>query len=131
MQIGVNAFYSGTKPYEKTGQFLLTAWLYQFVEGGKGGLGFETPTGLGRMDILLPYKGRKYIVETKINRSNIEKTVEKAIDQVGEKYLVTEQSDEGCVVVFDIKTKTGELCTPRRREIAGKQVLIFNIATGR
>jgi hypothetical protein len=36
MQIGVNAFYSGKKPYEKTGQFLLTAWLYQFVEGGQG-----------------------------------------------------------------------------------------------
>ena len=55
MQIGVNAFYAGKKPYEKTGQFLLTAWLYQFVEGGKGELRFETPTGLGRMDILLTY----------------------------------------------------------------------------
>jgi hypothetical protein len=131
MQIGVNAFYSGKKPYEKTGQFLLTAWLYQFVEGGKGDLRFETPTGLGRMDILLTYKGRKYIVETKINRSNIEKTVEKAIDQLCEKYLLTEQSDEGCIVVFDINTKTGKMCTPRRREIAGKQLLIFNIAIGR
>ena len=131
MQIGVNAFYSGKKPYEKTGQFLLTAWLYQFVEGGKGDLRFETPTGLGRMDILLTYKGRKYIVETKINRSNIEKTVEKAIDQLCEKYLLTEQSDEGCLVVFDINTKTGEMCTPRQREVAAKQVLIFNIAIGR
>ncbi len=131
MQIGVNAFYAGKKPYEKTGQFLLTAWLYQFVEGGKGELRFETPTGLGRMDILLTYAGRKYIVETKINRSNIEKTLDRAIDQLCEKYLLTEQSDEGCVVVFDIKTKTGELCTPRRREVAGKQLLIFNIAIGR
>jgi hypothetical protein len=131
MQIGVNAFYAGKKPYEKTGQFLLTAWLYQFVEGGKGELRFETPTGLGRMDILLTYGGRKYIVETKINRSNIEKTLQKAIDQLCEKYLLTEQSDEGCIVVFDIKTKTGELCTPRRREVAGKQLLIFNIAIGR
>ena len=131
IQIGVNAFYAGKKPYEKTGQFLLTAWLYQFVEGGKGDLRFETPTGLGRMDILLTYGGRKYIVETKINRSNIEKTLERAIDQLCEKYLLTEQSDEGCIVVFDIKTKVGELCTPHRREVAGKQVLIFNIAIGR
>jgi hypothetical protein len=131
MQIGVNAFYAGKKPYEKTGQFLLTAWLYQFVEGGKGDLRFETLTGLGRMDILLTYGGRKYIVETKINRSNIHKTLEKAIDQLCEKYLLTEQSDEGCIVVFDIKTKVGELCTPRRREVAGKQVLIFSIAIGR
>lgn len=83
------------------------------------------------MDILLTYGGRKYIVETKINRSNIEKTLEKAIDQLSEKYLLTEQSDEGCIVVFDIKTQTGELCTPIRREIAGKQLLIFNIAIGR
>jgi hypothetical protein len=131
IQIGVNAFYAGKKPYERTGQFLLTAWLYQFVEGGKGDLRFETPTGLGRMDILLTYDGRKYIVETKINRSNIEKTLERAIDQLCEKYLLTEQSDEGCIVVFDIKTKIGELCTPHRREVAGKQVLIFNIAIGR
>jgi AAA+ ATPase superfamily predicted ATPase len=131
MQIGVNAFYAGKKPYEKTGQYLLTAWLYQFVEGGKGDLRFETPTGLGRMDILLTYGSRKYIIETKINRSNIHKTLEKAIDQICEKYLLTEQSDEGCIVVFDIKIKVGELCTPRRREIAGKQVLIFNIAIGR
>ena len=131
IRIGVNAFYTGKKPYEKTGQFLLTAWLYQFVEGGKEDLRFETPTGLGRMDILLTYGERKYIVETKINRSNIEKTLEKAIDQLCEKYLLTEQSDEGSIVVFDIKTKVGELCTPRRREVAGKQVLIFNIAIGR
>ncbi len=131
MQIGVSAFYAGQKPYEKTGQFLLTAWLYQFVEGGKGELRFETPTGLGRMDILLTYKGRKYIVETKINRSDIEKTLARAIQQLSEKYLLTEQSDEGLIVVFDTKTKVGELCTPRRREVAGKQLLIFNIAIGR
>jgi hypothetical protein len=83
------------------------------------------------MDILLTYGGRKYIVETKINRSNIQKTLERAIDQLCEKYLLTEQSDEGCIVVFDIKIKVGEFCTPRRREVAGKQVLIFNIAIGR
>jgi hypothetical protein len=82
------------------------------------------------MDILLTYGGRKYIVETKINRSNIEKTLDRAIDQLCEKYLLTEQSDEGCVVVFDLKTKTGELCTPQRREVAGKQLLVFNIAIG-
>ena len=27
-RIGVRAFYQDDKPYEKTGQFLLTAWLY-------------------------------------------------------------------------------------------------------
>ena len=95
IQIGVSAFYQSQKPYEKTGQFLLTAWLYQFVEGRKGELRYEVPSGLGRMDILLIYHGHKYIIETKINRSSLDKTVEKAIDQLCGKYLLTEQVDEG------------------------------------
>ena len=131
MQIGVNAFYKSQKPYEKTGQFLLSAWLYQFVEGGKGELRLEPPTGLGRMDILLIYHGHKYIIETKINRSSLDKTVEKAIDQLCGKYLLTEQVDEGYVVIFDLKTKVGELCTPRKHIVEGKEILSFNIGIGR
>jgi hypothetical protein len=131
MQIGVNAFYASQKPYEKTGQFLLTAWLYQFVEQGKGELGFEVSTGLGRIDILLTYQDRKYIVETKINRSSFERTAGKAIDQLCSKYLLTERADEGYVVIFDPKTTVGELCTPQERLVQGKKILIFNIGIGR
>jgi hypothetical protein len=131
MQIGVNAFYASKKPYEKTGQFLLTAWLYQFVEQGKGELSFEVSTGLGRIDILLIYQGRKYIVETKINRSSFERTAGKAIDQLCSKYLLTERADEGYVVIFDPKTTVGELCTPQERLVQGKKILIFNIGIGR
>jgi hypothetical protein len=131
MQIGVNAFYASKKPYEKTGQFLLTAWLYQFVEQGKGELNFEVSTGLGRIDILLIYQGRKYIVETKINRSSLERTAEKAIDQLCGKYLLTERANEGYVVIFDPKTTVGELCTPQERLVQGKKILIFNIGIGR
>jgi hypothetical protein len=116
MQTGVNAFYAGPKPYEKTGQFLLSAWLYQFVEGGKGEL---------------IYQGYKYIIETKINRSNLDKTVEKAIDQLCGKYLLTERANEGYVVVFDLKTVVGELCTPRKHIVEGKEILSFNIGIGR
>jgi len=125
MQTGVNAFYAGPKPYEKTGQFLLSAWLYQFVEGGKGELRLEAPSGLGRMDILLIYQGHKYIIETKINRSSLDKTVEKAIDQLCGKYLLTEQADEGYVVIFDLKTTVGELCTPQKHIVEGKEILSF------
>jgi len=131
MQIGVNAFYASQKPYEKTGQFLLTAWLYQFVEQGKGELSFEVSTGLGRIDILLIYQGRKYIVETKINRSSFERTAGKAIDQLCSKYLLTERANEGYVVIFDPKTTVGELCTPQERLVQGKKILIFNIGIGR
>ena len=131
IQIGVNAFYKNQQPYEKTGQFLLTAWLYQFVEGGKGELRYEIPSGLGRMDILLIYHGHKYIIETKINRSSLDKTIEKAINQLCSKYLLTEQANEGYVVVFDIKTVVGELCTPQKHIIEEKEILIFNIGIGR
>jgi len=66
MEIGVNAFYETKKPYEKTGRFLLTAWLYQFVKGKEhAGLRYEIPSGVGRMDILLTYRAKKYIVETR------------------------------------------------------------------
>jgi hypothetical protein len=85
----INAFYARQKPYEKTGQFLLTAWLYQFVQGGQGELRYETPTGPGRMDILLTYRGHKYIIETKLNRSKLQTALEKALDQISRKYLLT------------------------------------------
>jgi len=131
IRIGVNAFYKSQKPYEKTGQFLLTAWLYQFVEGKKGELRYEMPSGLGRMDILLIYKGHKYIIETKINRSHGERALNKAIDQLCGKYLLTERADEGYVVVFDLKTIVGELCTPQNHIAEGKEILSFNIGIGR
>ena len=131
MQIGVNAFYKSQKPYEKTGQFLLTAWLYQFVESRKGELRYEAPSGLGRMDILLIYHSHKYIIETKINRSHGDRALTKAIDQLCGKYLLTEQVDEGYVVIFDLKTKVGELCSPQRHAVDEKEILSFNIGIGR
>jgi len=131
IQIGVSAFYKSQKPYERTGQFLLTAWLYQFVEGKKGELRYEVPSGLGRMDILLIYRGHKYIIETKINRSHGNRALNKAIDQLCSKYLLTERANEGYVVVFDLKTMVGELCTPQKHQAEGKEILSFNIGIGR
>jgi hypothetical protein len=104
-RIGVNAFYKEDKPYEKTGQFLLTAWLYQFVRGGAGELRYEVPSGVGRMDIILTYIGKKYIIETKINRYNLTRTIQDGITQVSGKYLASESVEEGYLVIFDIKTQ--------------------------
>ena len=131
MQIGVNAFYVGGKPHEKTGQFLLTAWLYQFVEGGKGDLRYEVPSGLGRMDILLTYGGRKYIIETKVNRTLIHKTIDKAVDQVCDKYLLTEKVNEGYIIIFDVKKKIGEIEGPHTRKKNGNKVLVFDMGIGK
>ncbi len=131
-QIGVNAFYQKKKPYEKTGKFLLTAWLYQFVRSGEGELRYEVPSGLGRMDVLLTYKGRKYIIETKVNRyEDINDILEEGITQLCGKYLATEVTAEGYLVVFDTRTPLGALCKPQVHPVKNFTVTSFNISIGR
>jgi hypothetical protein len=130
-QIGVNAFYKEKKPYEKTGQFLLTAWLYQFVKSGQGELRYEILSGFGRMDILLTYKARKYIIETKINRGKLSRTLKNGITQVSEKYMATESVDEGYLVIFDTKTHVGDEYEPRQHPAGGKSITSFTIGIGR
>ncbi len=136
-QIGVEAFYREKKPYEKTGQFLLTAWLYQFVRGGERGtlgegeLRYEVRSGLGRMDMILTYREHKYIVETKLNRGNIGRTVKEGVTQVVRKYLATESAQHGYLVIFDIKTPVGDESDPREHHFEGKKVTAFTIGIGR
>jgi hypothetical protein len=130
-QIGVRAFYREGKPYEKTGQFLLTAWLYQFVRGGEGELRYEVLSGLGRMDILLTYKGIKYIIETKMNRGNLTRTLNDGLMQVSAKYLASEAAHEGYLVIFDTRTPVGEECEPQDHETGGKKITAFIIAVGK
>jgi hypothetical protein len=131
-QIGVKAFYAEDKPYEKTGQFLLTAWLYQFVKGGEGDVRDELLSGLGRMDIMLTYKGKKYIIETKVNRNDdIGGIIEEGVLQLSGKYLATEDVCEGYLVVFDTKTPVGAVCDPRNHQEGDKQVTSITIAIGK
>jgi len=131
-QIGVQAFYKEKKPYEKIGQFLLTAWLYQFVKGGGGELGYEVKSGLGIMDITLSYKGYKYIIETKVNRqSRITRTLDQGVAQISRKYLATEFCHEGYLVIFDSKTPVGETCDPQYFPVGEKKVTAIIIAIGR
>lgn len=132
MEIGVNAFYAKDKPYEKTGQFLLTAYLYQFISGAESDLRYESPTGLGKMDIMLTFKGKKYIIETKINRGDKKKTLDRAANQIADKYMKTQRANEGYVVIFDPKTQVGDFEPHQRIEVAGgKEVIAFNIGIGR
>jgi hypothetical protein len=131
-RIGVRAFYSEEKPYEKTGQFLLTAWLYQFVKGEQSDLRYEVLSGLGRMDILLTYKGEKYIIETKVNfQDDVKWTIEEGVRQLSVKYLASEGTDEGYLVVFDAKIPVGAVREPQRVQAGNKQVTIIIIAIGK
>jgi hypothetical protein len=131
-QIGVRAFYSEEKPYEKTGQFLLTAWLYQFVRGGQGDLRYEVLSGLGRLDIMLTYKGKKYIIETKVNRhDDVSWIIEEGVHQLAGKYLATEGTTEGYLVVFDTRTPVGAVCEPQSLLAGDKHVTCITIAIGK
>ncbi len=131
-QIGVRAFYQEDKPYEKVGQFLLTAWLYPFVKGGEGELRYEIVTGLGRMDILLSYKGKKYIIETKVNRhDDISMILKEGIIQVSRKYLAVEGTSEGYLIIFDTRMPVGVSCKPQYHQDGDKKVTSFTIGIGR
>ena len=74
------------------------AYLDQFITSVNGAMYIEVPTGRGRMDLLILHKGRKYIVETKIWRSEQRYTQGK---QQLTAYLATEGVTEGYYVVFD------------------------------
>jgi len=127
-RIGAAAFYSTKNPMEVTGKFQLTARLYQFVPEGKGELFYESKTGLGIMNIMLIYRDEKYIIELKIKRYS--GTIDEALEQLAEKYLLPERAAHGYIVIFDPKTQTGELCTPRKHRVGDKDVLSFNIGIG-
>lgn len=131
-RIGVRAFYAEEKPYEKTGQFLLTAWLYQFVKGEQGDLRYEVISGLGRMDILLTYKGKKYIIETKVNRhDDIKWIIEEGVLQLSGKYMATEGTPEGYLVVFDTRSPVGTVCEPQTHTPGDNEVTPLIIAIGK
>jgi hypothetical protein len=131
-QIGVRAFYQGDKPYEKTGQFLLTAWLYPFIKSGEGELRYEVVSGLGRMDIFLTYKGHKYIIETKVNRyDDIAAILEEGILQLSEKYLASEGAAVGYLVIFDTRTPVAASCKPQYHGTGDRKVTSFTIGIGR
>ncbi len=85
-------------PQEFIGQHLLFAYLDQFVTGVNGAMYMEVPTGRGRMDLLILHNEKKYIVETKIWRS--ERLYTEGKRQLAA-YLSAEGVTEGYYVVFD------------------------------
>jgi len=85
-------------PKEYVGQDLLYAYLDQFVSLIRGAMFLETPTGRGRMDMIIVHNGHKYIVETKIwEGQRLYDTGKKQLYE----YLKLERVPEGYYVVFD------------------------------
>ena len=85
-------------PQEYVGQHLLFAYLEQFVQIIGGTMYLEVQTGRGRMDILILYHQKKYIVETKIWGGDIRYKAGKA--QLA-RYVKLEAAAAGYYVVFD------------------------------
>lgn len=88
-------------PQEYVGQNLLYAYLDHFIRTINADMFLEVQTGRGRIDLLILYNSRKYIVETK-------KWEGERYHQAGKKqlaaYLKSEKVDEGYYVVFDHRT---------------------------
>ena len=85
-------------PQEYVGQNLLYAYLDHFIRTINAGMFLEVQTGRGRIDLLILYNSRKYIVETKIWEGE-------RYHQAGKKqlvaYLKSEKVEKGYYVVFD------------------------------
>ena len=85
-------------PKEFVGQYLLFAYLDQFVRLVRGRMYLEVQTGCGRMDLLILHNSQKYIVETKIWEGKRSYTTGKK--QLAA-YMRLEDAAEGYYVVFD------------------------------
>ena len=85
-------------PHEYVGQYLLFAYLDQFVRLVGGNMYLEVQTGRGRIDLLILHNARKYVVETKIWEGDL--LYEAGKEQLA-KYLSIENANEGYYVVFD------------------------------
>lgn len=106
IRVGFRILQVPETPQEFVGQYLLYAYLDEFVQSIGGVMYLEVQTGRGRIDLLLIHRQRKYIVETKIWEGEQRY-------QAGKKQLIAyvklEQAVEGYYVVFDHRENT----TPR------------------
>ena len=88
-------------PKEFIGQYLLYAYLEQFVRIVRGLMYLEVQTGRGRIDLLILHNSQKYVIETKIWES--ERRYQAGKRQLAA-YLKLEGVAEGYYVVFDHRT---------------------------
>ncbi len=87
---------------EYVGQDLLYIYLDQFIILIGGTMYFEVQTGRGRMDLLIFYNAKKYIVETKIWEGP--RSYQSGKKQLAA-YLKLEGVSDGYYVVFDQRTE--------------------------
>ena len=93
-------------PREFVGQYLLYAYLDQFVRIVGAVMYLKVQTGRGRIDLLILHNSQKYVIETKIweNQSRYQSGKRQLAT-----YLKLENVNEGYYVVFDHRTETEPL----------------------
>lgn len=85
-------------PQEFVGQYLLFAYLDEFVKIVRATMRLEVQTGRGRADIVITHNLQHYIIETKIWRS--EQAYQAGKQQLTA-YLKLERETQGYYIVFD------------------------------
>ena len=89
-------------PKEFVGQYLLYAYLDQFVQLIQGHIYLEGQTGRGKIDLAIFHNGKKYIVETKIwEGPRYYQSGKKQLAAYLKAYLKLEGASEGYYIVFD------------------------------
>ncbi len=93
----------------------------------------KTLVDMGRyFSIFAPRQsGKTTFYYVKINRSKLQTTLDKAIDQISRKYMATERASEGYIVVFDAKTTVGETAVFGEHEAGGKKITSLVMGIGR
>ena len=87
-------------PQEFVGQYLLFAYLDEFVSIVRAMMYLEVPVGRGRADLIIRYNEQKYIIETKVWRTD--KAYQAGKQQLAA-YLKLENATEGFYIVFDYR----------------------------
>lgn len=87
-------------PQEFVGQYLLFTYLDEFAKIVRAMMYLEVPVGRGRADLIIRYNEHKYIIETKVWRT--EKTYQAGKQQLAA-YLRLEDATEGFYIVFDYR----------------------------
>lgn len=105
--------------------YSLDGFLHFFVNLIDGQLFIEVPSGRGRIDLMILYQQHRYIIETKVFRT--QSRFENGKYQLAD-YLTTERLDEGYYVVFSNKHSESDLLY-FDETIAGKRIHTFIIRT--
>jgi len=110
---GREAFKVTPMPQEATGQYLLMAYLDLLVRQIGGDLFTEINSGEGRMDLIVVYRGHRYVVETKMWYGQAK--FDEGVEQL-EGYLKTEGASVGYLVVFHARPNVYGKLTPEQLE---------------